>query len=151
MLSARQGSLTQRGQHSPSKMVVYSQLKVGQVSGQQSTSPSCGEKAKSALSLTLCTDLLPQSQKGKFSELSITVLIDFLLENHYEYWCASFLNYYRNCLLQAALLTVHIAVSERVRTHLCVPVATHDYFLSWYLWSFSYLSGFGLFFYLPDA
>ena len=46
MLSARQGSLTQRGQHSPSKRAVYSQLKWGHVRGQQSTSPSCREKAK---------------------------------------------------------------------------------------------------------
>ena len=46
ILSARQGSLTQRGQHSPSRRVVYSQLRLGQVSGQQSTSPSCGEEVK---------------------------------------------------------------------------------------------------------
>lgn len=40
MLSTRQGSLTQRGQHSPSFIVVKLQFRFGQVSGQQSTSPS---------------------------------------------------------------------------------------------------------------
>lgn len=40
-LSARQGSVTQRGQHSPSATAVYSHINVGQTRGQQSTSPSC--------------------------------------------------------------------------------------------------------------
>lgn len=40
-LSARQGSATQRGQHSPSATAVYSHNSTGQTRGQQSTSPSC--------------------------------------------------------------------------------------------------------------
>lgn len=40
-LSARQGSVTQRGQHSPSATAVYSHIITGQTRGQQSTSPSC--------------------------------------------------------------------------------------------------------------
>ena len=40
-LSARQGSVTQRGQHSASATAVYSHIRAGQTRGQQSTSPSC--------------------------------------------------------------------------------------------------------------
>jgi len=46
MLSARQGSLTQWGQHSPSEMAVYSQFRFGHRRGQQSTSPSCKNWSK---------------------------------------------------------------------------------------------------------
>ena len=47
-LSARQGSVTHRGQHSPSDTAVYSQGNAGQASGQQSTSPSCRESQREA-------------------------------------------------------------------------------------------------------
>ncbi|KAL7866887.1 hypothetical protein AOLI_G00147010 [Acnodon oligacanthus] len=43
-LSARQGSETQRGQHSPSNTAVYSHGNTGQDNGQQSTSPSYRER-----------------------------------------------------------------------------------------------------------
>lgn len=45
-LSARQGSVTQRGQHSPSATAVYSHIITGQTRGQQSTSPSWGRETK---------------------------------------------------------------------------------------------------------
>ncbi|KAG7242664.1 hypothetical protein INR49_020037, partial [Caranx melampygus] len=51
-LSAMQGSVTQRGQHSPSATAVYSHISTGQTRGQQSTSPSCsGEDRDHAAAL----------------------------------------------------------------------------------------------------
>lgn len=45
-LSARQGSVTQRGQHSPSATAVYSHINTGQTRGQQSTSPSYKDRGQ---------------------------------------------------------------------------------------------------------
>lgn len=46
MVSARQGSVTQRGQHSPSGTTVNSQSTGGHGRGQQSTCPCCGGEAR---------------------------------------------------------------------------------------------------------
>lgn len=57
-LSARQGSVTQRGQHSPSATAVYSHINTGQTRGQQSTSPSWvrwkKERKKGDTNVTVC-------------------------------------------------------------------------------------------------
>lgn len=142
MLSARQGSLTQRGQHSPSKMVVYSQLKLGQVSGQQSTSPSCGEKAK-ILHHWPYAQSCCQSPRGGNSHHC----------PHWLYGYDVFPPWRTNTDITSSrvlLLTVYTVATERVLSHLCVPMATHNYF---YRETYNYqynsrlhfeLSGFGL-------
>lgn len=152
MLSARQGSLTQRGQHSPSKMVVYSQLKLGQVSGQQSTSPSCGEKAKILHHWPYAQSCCQSPRGGNSQESPSLSSLTVATLHHYGY--DVFPPWRTNTDIASSrvlLLTVYTVATERVRSHLCVPMATHNYFYRETYHNYQYnstlhfeLSGFGL-------